>query len=435
MRVTTRAIRGELAGSRGRAIEVGEVRAPPVDTVLAPGPPAGGPRAGLDGRGGFCPRCESILDGLLTTVVRAGPGAQPVRDALESLAPWVRRHAGAELIDVLCADPAAARLAGCTRPRGAEQAVLRAWRHRAGPAPVDQGGLLLVPAVVGGRLVAALRVRPLGGPEPTAPAVRDQVLAAVATLAAVQVVQAVATGELARAHEALMLAGERSRIVAEVHARVRRQLASGLEQLARADTAGPADRREVLARGVEPVRRGYTELRVTALGLAALPVDGESLAEVLRAFARRWQARTGVVVRVRCEAPAQAWAPGAPAAALRLLFEHLSWLAPAGRADVVVAGFTATPPGVVARIEDNGAALEQRMRADPGLYEHLRALQERLREVAACPRFVASSTGLVVEASFPRVRPTARAPSPPTAGARRRVPAGRDTTATRAYTF
>jgi signal transduction histidine kinase len=297
---------------------------------------------------------------------------------LERLAPTVRDLVGAEILDVYLSDERASRLLGTAKPRGElARLITRLRRHPAASLSAD--GTLLVPMVVDGRVLGAMRLRTLDS-RATEPEAMGLLLAIAEELARI-VTGAVLRAKIAESARELALADERERIARDLHDTLGQlHFSVGLQLDQLADTTEDESLRDevVQVRGV--VGRANEELRQAIHALSYLHRAAADLPTSLRQLVRGVEA-AGIRTRLKISGTPLSLSPAQQEALYRAANEALVNVRRHSRATDVSVLLTFGPTRTTLVIRDNGAGLLTCRDQAPTLHFGVRTMQRRLEEV------------------------------------------------------
>ncbi len=300
------------------------------------------------------------------------------------LARPVRLAAACEVIDIfLCATINSERFE--SRPAGKQlNALMRRWLKSPPSAPVEVGGLMIVPMMLESELVGVLRLRPSG--KRPGPAESGFLLAIAAAVAGV-VSRADLSARVSVAQRELTVVQERERIARDLHDTLGQTLFGlGLQlaDCAKSTSDEPLRSRLIQAHGATDA--AAVQLRQAIHALAFLQKARPSLASSLRALVRELPSELHTTVRATGRSVPLAPAPAE--ALLRVAREALVNVARHSRATDVCVLLKFQPDCAELVISDNGVGLGQRTGVEGGgLHFGIRSMQRRLGEVGGGIRF------------------------------------------------
>lgn len=295
---------------------------------------------------------------------------------LERLAPAVRQTTGAEVIDAFLAGSAAARLFSAPVPNRQVTALLRRWARDPEAQPAVVSELLVVPMVVDGDVVGALRVRP--GDDPDA----GQLLLAVAAGIGGAVARVIARNRMAEHERGLAVAEERERVGRDLHDTLGQQLFAlrvELEGIAASvtDRAAAARLREAVA----SVTRANADLRLAIHALSFLEHAKRGLVPSLRTLVRKIAETTDIGLQLKVVGTPVRLSNGCEEALFRVAHEALENVVRHSRASTAVVTVSFSPERTSLIVRDDGTGMSARSDEQRGLHFGLRTMQRRMEEI------------------------------------------------------
>jgi len=320
----------------------------------------------------------------------------------ERLAPVVR-GSGVELIDVQLRDRRAARMWSCGSTKGQVSRLVSRWQRQGTPRPAMDAGLLVVPLLLEGAVVGAMRVRPTA---PVPPSEREQdFLLSTGTGVAQLVARLVLAVRVADGERELAVVAERERIAAELHATVGRLLVISSERLrGLASSVGSATLRAQLGEVAGTIAQTRNHVAQAVEALTAPPDQQQTLPGRLRQLGRGLAADGGVSVDVRVEGRQRPLPPAAEGALFRVAHEALRTLQRQAHSSVVVVRLCYEDDAVRLLVRDDGLTLAQRADTVDGLHVGLPALRRRAQEVGGRVELGATGAGLRLAVTVPAPR-------------------------------
>jgi two-component system NarL family sensor kinase len=156
---------------------------------------------------------------------------------------------------------------------------------------------------------------------------------------------------------------ERNRLAREIHDTLAQGLTATTLQLESADAlldaGSPPDKaREPIRKALSLTQSNLEEARRSVLDLRAVPLEGRSLSEALRALVERWEEETGIGARYMAVNGGRPLPPRVEVALYRICQEALTNVARHAEAEYVHVRLVTTPDQVRLVIEDDGSGFD-----------------------------------------------------------------------------
>lgn len=320
---------------------------------------------------------------------------------VERLAP-VLRSAGVELLEVQLRDRRAARLWACGATRGRVSQLVSRWRRQPSPRPVLDEGVLVVPMLLEGAVVGAMRMRPTTGVVP--PAREQDFLLATAAGVAQLVARLVLAARVADGERELAVAAERERIAAELHATVGRLLVISTDRVRSLAVGGSPALRTALGEVAATITAARNHVAQAVEALELPTEQAQQLPGRLRTLARLLGADGSVHVDVRVVGRPRRLTAAAEAALYRAAHEALRTLQRQAHSSTVVVRLCYDDDAVRLLVGDDGLTLAERSASEAGLHLGLPALRRRAREVGGSVELASGRGGLRLAVTVPAPR-------------------------------
>lgn len=287
-------------------------------------------------------------------------GSADLDPALRKLNEVLPQELGIRLESISLANTQLRNALGAPAPTTQELEALRSWRAIIAkgltpPRPRRSGERLLVPIVHRKRALGVLNV----SIDPIARSADDEdLLAAIASGCAEVVYKSGLHRELAENERRLAVVAERERIARDLHDSVG-QLLTGLGMRLTSYARDAADPcwKEQLEELRDLAGRGSIQIREAIQSLLFLEVRREGLTRSLRELARRFEASTGIKVRIRSSGDPVSLATVAEDALFRVAHEGLMNAEHHSEASSIALALTYERDSVSVSVTDNGIGL------------------------------------------------------------------------------
>jgi signal transduction histidine kinase len=301
-----------------------------------------------------------------------------MEQVLQRLAPVVRATTGAELIDAFLADSAAARVFSTPAPNRQLGALVRRWRREPDPQPAVVNDLLVVPMVVEGQVLGALRVRP----GTAADADAEHLVLAVASGVGGVVARVLLRKRMGENERGLAVAEERERVGRDLHDTLGQQLfALRVELDAVASTVTDRAVAGRLREAVASVSRANADLRLAIHALSFLEHAKRGLVPSLRTLVRKIADTTEIGLQLRVVGTPVRLSHGCEEALFRVAHEALANVVRHSRASTATLTISFSPERTSLIVRDDGTGMSARSDEQRGLHFGLRTMQRRMEEI------------------------------------------------------
>lgn len=333
-------------------------------------------------------------------------GTEDLSAAIRRLNRVLRPELGIRLKGIFLSNPKVREAVGGSPPGPEELEAIRSWRSslskgRRPLVPRRSKSFLLLPVVYGRKVVGAVAAQV----DEASPAGDEGLLAAIASGCAEVVYKASLRRHLLETERRLAISAERDRIARDLHDSVTQLFTSIGMKLAEyiPEIPDPQWQRR-LHELMKMAATGSLEVRQAIYALLFLQVRRRGLVRSLKELAQKFEATTGISVRLRLEGEPEPILAGKEDALFRVAHEALMNIERHSGATLVTIGLTYGTEAVCLRIRDDGIGLSEESSTNrSGRDFGLRNIEQMMDEVGGCFSIKnASPRGVTVRARVPK---------------------------------